>query len=93
MARSEQTDIFISRLLALFFAVASAMCLLILVGGYAGIIASVFFACLTLLVFGSIRSRVGARSAYSHPLSRATLTLLCFTVALSLLAVFFSLRK
>ncbi|MGC3957598.1 MAG: hypothetical protein QM813_06445 [Verrucomicrobiota bacterium] len=84
---SEQSDIFISRLLALFFSVISAVSLLY-VGALAGLIASEATACLSLLVLGSIKMRVGVRKTYSHPLGTACLLCLMPALGVILLMVF-----
>ena len=91
MARTEQTDIFISRLLALVFSVVSAACLLTRLSGYSTILAAAIFACLSVLVLGIIRSRAGVQNTYSHPLSVITLVLLCPAIGLILLSALLSL--
>lgn len=77
MAQSEQLNVFISRLLAAILGVVSALFaynsltehLMSAIGAQA-------FAVLAILVLGSIRGRVGAKSAYAHPLGVITIVLL-----------------
>jgi len=77
MAQPEQINIFVSRLLATVFGVASALFAYnSLTEQLLGVIGAQALAMAAVLVLGSLRARVGAKSAYAHPLGVLTIILL-----------------